>query len=114
KPGATIQQTEAMLDTVAKRLATDRTFDKTYGRDWSRLPGGLGFWVRPARVQFTDHREDLQRTLYGLLAAIGFVLLIVCANMANLTLARTEQRQQELAVRAALGAGRLRLMRQLL
>jgi len=114
KPGATIQQTEAMLDTVAKRLATDRTFDETYGRDWSRLPGGLGFWVRPARVHFMDRRGELQRTLYGLLGAIGFVLLIVCANMANLTLARTEKRQQELAVRAALGAGRARLTRQLL
>src|SRR5207244_11528055 len=57
---------------------------------------------------------DWQRTLYGLVAAIGFVRLIVCANVANLTLVRTEKRQQELAVRAALGAGCLRLMRQLL
>src|SRR5437773_6373064 len=103
-----------MLDNVAQRLANVRRFDETYGRDWSRLPGGLGFWARPAREQFMDRRGDLQRTLYGLLAVIGFVLLIVCANVANLTLARTEKRQQELAVRAALGAGRLRLMRQLL
>src|SRR5437773_6409591 len=103
-----------MLDNVAQRLANVRRFDETYGRDWSRLPGGLGFWARPARVQFMDRRGDLQRTLYGLLAAIGFLLLSVCANVANLTLARTEKRQQELAVRAALGAGRLRLMRQLL
>ena len=57
--------------------------------------------------------DDLPRTLYGLLATIGLVLLIVCLNLANLTLIRTERRQQELAVRAALGAGRGRLASQL-
>jgi putative ABC transport system permease protein len=114
KPGVTIHQTEAMLDTVAQQLAKDSTFAKTYALEWSRRPGGLGFWVRPTRALFTDGSDDLQRTLYGLLAAIGFVLLIACANVGNLTLARTEKRQQELAVRAALGAGRLRLMRHLL
>jgi putative ABC transport system permease protein len=114
KPEVTIGQTQAMLDTVAHELVADHASDQIYSQEWSRRPGGLGFWVRHAKAQFTDGREDLERTLFGLLAAIGFVLLIVCANVANLTLARTERRQQELAVRAALGAGRMRLMRQLL
>jgi putative ABC transport system permease protein len=114
KPGVAIQQAEVMLNTVAQRLTQDPQLDRMYGSEWQRRPGGLGVWVRPARYEFTDGRGDLQRTLYGLLAAIGFVLLIVCTNVANLMLARIERRQQELAIRTALGAGRLRLMRQLL
>jgi predicted permease len=117
EPGVTVQQAQATLEVVARRLTQDYPSNKWgYGREWARRPQGLGFWMRPLRYEFQGSygSEDLRRTLFGLLGAIGFVLLIVCANIGNLALARTEKRQQELGIRCALGAGRFRLLRQLL
>ncbi len=111
KPGVTLHQAQATLDVVAQRLEADAAPNSIYDQN-QNLRKRMGFAVQPLRFEFGD--DDLRRTLFGLLGAIGFFLLISCANIANLTLARTERRRQELAVRAALGAGQGRLARQVL
>jgi putative ABC transport system permease protein len=115
RPGVTLAQAQAMLDMVARQLLQE--FPAIYDNSWRRRGGGFALMTRPLANTFTQTpygAKDLQQTLWGLLAAIGFVLLIVCVNVGNLMLARTEKRQHELAIRAAVGAGRGRLLRQLL
>jgi predicted permease len=113
KPGVSAERTQAMLDTVTRQML--RANPALYDDSWHKRGGGFALLTRPLRQAFTQYASDgLQRTLFGLLGAIGFVLLISCVNVANLMLARTERRQQEFAVRAALGARRARLMRQVL
>jgi putative ABC transport system permease protein len=103
KPGATIEQVRAELATVSGRLHAEYAADYPAARKLS-----------VAVVPLTDELTAQSRPLFfTLLAAAAFVLLIAMANFANIMLARQLRRQREIALRAALGAGRARLFRQL-
>jgi len=104
KPGVSLAQASAGIGGLAHALAAE--YPQFYPKD-----SGFAMYLRPLQ---TDIVGDAKIGLIVVFAAVGFVLLIACVNLANLMLARGSSRGREFAVRAALGAGRVRIARQLI
>src|SRR6516225_9376570 len=100
-PGVTLQQARQEMDLVAKRLEEQNP----------TLNAGFGNNIYPVSVE--DLGKELRRNLLVLLGAVGLILLLACANLANLILTRASARRKELAIRKSRGASRSRLVRQM-
>ena len=111
-PGASIAQLDAQMDAIVQHNL-ERVAGTPRGDGWKKFVESSGFTGR-AQTLHDAWVGDLRPTLWLLQALVAVVLLIACANVANLLLTRLSARQKELSVRTALGAGRARIARQLL
>jgi len=109
RPGVTAEQAQAEIDPIFQAFMNEFPVSAEYRRDYFRQMA-----VTPASRGLDELRKRFSRPLWALMAVVGLVLLIGCANITNLLAARAAKREREFAVRVAIGAGRSRLFRQVL
>jgi putative ABC transport system permease protein len=113
KPGWTLEKAKAQLTAISPSVMQE-TVPEAYDADLAQRYLKMKLGTEPAAMGLSNLRRDYETPLWLLLAIAGLILLIACANLANLMLARASTREREIAIRLALGAARSRLIRQLL